>query len=572
MPRPPARPLPPPFMVSLLALLLGGCALISPPATPTPEMPSVPVPEAWHQPDDDEGLSIQPRWWLGFEDPALERFVEQALRSNVRMSVALERLHRARLALRQASASRWPSASAGVDVSLDQPMRQGGGTATLDLSAGLSYEVDLWGRLAAARTAAEFEALATQEDRLATALALVGEVTAQHWELCLANEQLALLDAEVRDVEWMLTIVRVRHKAGAVPETDVTEIEQLLDSLHLQRLELRRNRGTARQALSLLLGAWPEPPAGEGLMVPREGLPPLPAGDPAAVVARRPDVRAAEARLRAQFLAVDEARARLYPGLELSASLSASSERWLKILSNPTLSLGSGLLLPLLEGERRALDLEAEYSRAEEAALQYRHTVMSALSEVENALAERPYLVERVARLTRGAALADRAERVAKARFEAGLSNAMPWLEQRRQKRDSVLALAKGRRDLLGAQMRLYLALGGDSGLADAVDRRPEDPLAGVPGAAPLRTVNPLPGVVVPAPQRPATTRPASGVRASEAGAAASRDPGADPARGPAAVATVPEAAAPAASAPVVLPPLPAPPVLPPLPQGGEGR
>jgi NodT family efflux transporter outer membrane factor (OMF) lipoprotein len=470
---------------------LSGCALLNAPDLPLPagEVPAFQLPERWRGPQAEPG-EMPETWWQRFEDPALDRFINQALHDNAKLAIGLQRLRQARLKAQRASADLKPAYSLGLSASANQPLRWGQGLGqSTALSAGLSYEVDLWGKLAAARSVAQFEASATAEDQQALALSVVGEVATQHWDLALLNEQLALVEAELDDTQWMLTIARVRSSAGAIPATDVTEIEQLLDSLRLQRLQVRRDRANARQALALLLGIWPELPVGERTEVPRSTPPAVPAGLPAALVTRRPDVRAAQLRLQAQRRSVDEARAALSPSLSLSASVDSGGEHLLKLLANPALTLGAGLLVPVLQGERLALDLEVSRSEADEAAIHFRQSVLQALGEVETALQERAYLSERAALLARSLAVAEKGEKVARSRFEAGLSGVLPWLEQRKQRREAVLALAKGRRDLLAAQMQLYQSLGGDVGLSAQALPNLAGELDGLPGVAPVRRV-----------------------------------------------------------------------------------
>lgn len=468
--------------------LLAGCSSLAPPGSGLPaELPQVRLPEHWRSPAPDAG-TLPERWWRGFEDAALDRFIEQALHDSAQLASGLQRLRQARLKLRREGAGLKPEFSLSANAGLSQPLSSGGTLGqSAGLSAGLSYEVDVWGKLAAARSVAEFQAQASELDQQALALSLVGEVARQHWALALVNEQLSLLDGDMADTGWMLTIARVRHSAGAIPATEVTEIEQLLESLRLQRLELRRDRANARQSLALLLGTWPELPVGERTEVPRHEPPPLPAGLPADLLLRRPDVRAAEMRLRAQRRSVDVARAALAPGLSLHTTLDTSGEKLLRFLSNPVLSLGGEWVMPLLQSERLGVDLEISRSEAEGAAIEFRQSVLTALAEVESALQERAYLGERVSLLARSLSVAERAEKVARTRFEAGLSGALPWLEQRKQRRDAAQALAKGRRDLLAAQMQLYQALGGDTSLGVQALPNHASQLDGLPGVAPVR-------------------------------------------------------------------------------------
>jgi hypothetical protein len=248
-------------------------------------------------------------------------------------------------------------------------LKRGGAAGSASTSlVSLSYELDLWGRLSAQRSAADWELKATESDRQATALALVGTTAGLYWRTGYLNQRIALSEAGMEDGRRILALVRVKYAAGAVSGLDVAQAGQNLATQEAAHTQLLQQRVEARNALAILFDQPPEPMAVEPPRLPDIALPAIDAGVPARLLGRRPDLRAAEQRLRAALANVDATRTGFYPALSLTGSLGTSSSALGELLKNPVATLGAGLALPFLQWNTARLSVGVSQAQYEEAA------------------------------------------------------------------------------------------------------------------------------------------------------------------------------------------------------------
>ncbi|RRD39089.1 TolC family protein, partial [Comamonadaceae bacterium OH3737_COT-264] len=225
-------------------------------------------------------------------------------------------------------------------------------------------------------------------------------------------------------------------------------------------------------ALALLLHEPPAsaPPAAappwlpqEPQTLPQHALPDIPAGLPAQVLARRPDVQAAEQRLRATLADGDAARASYYPAISLTGSLNSASRSLGDVLANPIGALGASLALPFLRQQEMRLSNAAAHANYEAATLQWQKTLLTALQEVENALSRRTQLAEQRRWLEEQLDAARQAETLNETRYRVGATALKTWLDAQEARRSAELALAANQLSQLENQLTLYKALGGDA-------------------------------------------------------------------------------------------------------------
>ncbi|KVE32735.1 RND transporter [Burkholderia sp. TSV86] len=403
-------------------------------------------------------------WWRSFDDPVLGQLIDDALRTNNDLAAAAIRVYRARLQAGLADTNLTPNvtlgATGGVSRTLDthQMGRSSG------LAGTLNYELDLWGRLAALRDAARWEADATAADRDAAKLSLIGTTAALYWQIGYLNQQIAFADANIAYAERTLALVRSRHAAGAVSGLDVAQAEQSLSAQRAAQTQLIQQRTENRHALAILFDRPPQAPAAEPAALPNAPLPAVPAGLPAELLGRRPDLRAAELRLRESLANVDATRTSFYPTFTLTGNVGTSSASLERVLANPIATLGLGLALPFVQWNTMQLQIKVSQTQYEEAVVNFRQKLYTALSEVENALSARVQLDRQAQQRTLSLAQAQRAETLARIRFEAGATGVQPWLDQQQRLRDAQSAAALNRLDRLNNQMNLYKALGGAAG------------------------------------------------------------------------------------------------------------
>ena len=403
-------------------------------------------------------------WWHGFGDARLDRLIEQALQANSNLAAAGLTLQRARLEAGLASSDLWPSASGNVNSSGSRAIdRSDSFDSSHSASASLSWEIDLWGKLRAQRDAAHWEAAATAQDLENTALALIGEVCSDYWELAYLNQSIASGERNLERLEKTLQLVQIQFNAGDVSRLEVREAEQNLESRRSAQSQLQQQRVQVRNAIAVLLDGKPWPQADEPQDLEAASSPSLQPGVPAQLLARRPDLRAAELRLR-QSLAQLKATARsYYPALSLTGSVNSSATSLSDVLKNPVATLGAGLSLPFLDIAEARYNTRIAGTSYEIAATQFRTTLYTALSEVDDALSARTELASQVESARRSYQAARDIEHMYEVRYHAGAANLRTWLDAQQTLRDSELALAEARRSQLDNDVTLYQALGGSA-------------------------------------------------------------------------------------------------------------
>jgi NodT family efflux transporter outer membrane factor (OMF) lipoprotein len=324
--------------------------------------------------------------------------------------------------------------------------------------------VDLWGQLASNSDAARWEAQATADDRANTALALTGTTASLYWRIGYLNQQLTLSQASIDYTRRSLELARVRHVAGAATALDILEVERSLATQEANQATLLQQRTEASNELAIVFDQPPQQalgvPAPDSLTQIK--LPEVAAGLPAQLLARRPDLRAAEARLRSTLATSDATRASFYPSLTLSGSLGRSSEELSRLLSNPIGTIAADLALPFVQWRDMQRTIKISEADYEQATLAFRQTLYAALVEVENRLSARQRYQEEYVQLTKALEAARKAEELYRIRYEAGNIAVKPWLDAQESRRQAEISVAENRFNQLQNHVALIKALGGD--------------------------------------------------------------------------------------------------------------
>lgn len=442
-----------------------GCANMHSIYTP----PQTKVPAHWEAKTSGEANSAD-KWWTRFGDPALDNLIEVVLRSNNDLAAATIRVHRARLESGLVATNRTPNVTVGVNANTRKDLNGGQSNTSYDATAGLSYELDLWGKLASARDAATWRVLATEQDRQATALSLVGTTATLYWQIAFLNEQILTSQQTVTYLEQILALVQVRFDAGAASRLDLVQAEQALVAQRIEQAQLEQSRVEERHAMAILFDESPQYRVAELPTLPNSALPEVGEGLPVELVSRRPDMRAAELRLRETLANVDQSRASFYPSLTLTGSLGSVSTTLANLLSNPVATLGAGLTLPFVQWNTKKLTIQVSETRYEEAVVGFRQSLYRSLGEVENALSARSQLATQSGQYEQLKELSANAESLARVRYVAGKTGVQPWLDEQDRQRKAVTKLAQNRLNRLNNLIRLYQALGGNTILAPSND------------------------------------------------------------------------------------------------------
>ena len=457
-------------LAALSALALTGCAVGPRYASPEPKAPA----QAPFVGSASPAVSSAPPpgdWWRLYRDPALDELVRQALAANTDLRRAAANLAQARAALRETRAGLLPqttiSASAqrgrasAAALGKDQPLAD---ASTGDAGLDVSYELDLFGRLRRGIEASRADVGAVRAAYDLARITVAADTTRAYADACAFGQQLDVAGRALQLQQQSYDLTQGLLKAGRGTALDVARAGALLDQTRAQIPQLEAQRKGALYRLAVLTGRPPAetPPAAGACRAPPVLGQPIPVGDGASLLARRPDVRQAERTLAAATARIGVATADLYPTVTLGGSVGAAG---------PLSGLGRSNALrfsfgPLIQWTfpnivaARARIAQARAAAAADLAA-FDGAWLTALQETETALAASAGQLDRVAALTRARDQAARASMLAHARFRSGLVSFIDVLDADRTLADADTALAQAQGQLATDQIDLFLALGG---------------------------------------------------------------------------------------------------------------
>ena len=329
--------------------------------------------------------------WTVLDDPVLDRLQTQLLQGNVSLASASVQVRRAQASLASAQASLWPSVNlnAGVTRSANQ-LGAAPGTS-YSVSAPVSWEVQLWGRVDALSTVARASVQASQEDLAAARLSLQATLVSTYVGLRTAQRQEQVLRQAEAAQQRSLELTQARYRAGVVSAADVAQAQTQWKATQAQRIEVGTQSAQLEHALAVLLGQAPSvlkvaPLPAESPWPP--AVTALPALLPGDLIQRRPDIRAAQQRVVAANAQIGVARAAFFPTVNFAASAGYRNPELGSLISTGSRawSLGPAMAFSVFDGgQRRAAQADAE-AALEQATLAYRQVVLTAFQEVEDNL------------------------------------------------------------------------------------------------------------------------------------------------------------------------------------------
>jgi multidrug efflux system outer membrane protein len=411
------------------------------------------------------------RWWLLFGDDELAGLVDLALENNLDLREATSRILEAEAEWIRARSFRYPALGLQAGVSRQELPETVTGfgdgslnTESYDLSLAAAYEVDLWGRLARADEAARAELLESEENRATIAQTLVSQVVRGYLLTRVLEKRLVIARSSIMTFEKSLEVIEGRYRRGLGTSLDVRRSRRTLKSAEALIPELKEELGRAQIELTALLGQYPRTaPAREPSLVAHSDLPSIPPGLPSDLLQRRPDIRAAESRLRALNARIGQAAAERYPAIILTGTLGSASVELQDLLIPESLlwRLALGLTQPLFDaGEREAAQQAAE-ARYQQAVSAYFKTILEAFGEVERSLLVQKRQKERVDFLREAFEEAKASQSEAQVRYLRGLEDYLTVLESQRTRYQLEDELVLTELALLTSLVTLYRALGG---------------------------------------------------------------------------------------------------------------
>ena len=454
-----------------VVLLMAACS--RPIARPERTLNVAPAPQAW------KGGETQPEprgvdWWAYLADKGLDGAIQEALTYNHDLRAAAARVAAAEAEVIMARADDLPSFDAGVNrarqkqnfVGFPIPGFEGQVLSRTFTSTGASldasWEPDLWGRIKAGKLAARASLEAREADVEGAKLSLSGQVAKAWFAAIEAQRQVGLARASLASYKTSVVRVQARFEAGLRPSLDLrlamTEVDRA-KALVGQRLEEQRR---ALRRLEILMGQYPSGEYDVGEDLPRVPEP-VPAGLPAELAYRRPDLAAAERALLVADAQIVVSKAALRPRFPLTASGGSTSDALRDLVDRDfsAWNLATNFAYPIFNRGRLKSAVRRDEARAREAAAQYESAILIAYGEVESALAADSALAERVTALESATKHSLAAKEEAERRYRAGLTDIVTVLSAQRTALDSESQLLNVHRLRLDNRVDLHLALGG---------------------------------------------------------------------------------------------------------------
>lgn len=469
--------------VAALAACIAGCMV-----GPDYQRPAVSVPAQWSElAGHDQAASSAPgEWWTRYGDAELDTLIQRALGANLDLQRADDRLRQARTMLRANRAALWPSVDATASAARGQesanapgvsPFLQGGdlgsGASLQNLfQAGFdaSWELDLFGGTRRAIEAARADAQGVAFDRDAVALSLTAEVARTYVALRNSQAQLALARQSVAIQNEALAMVRSRYSGGLATDVDLAAAETQLHSAEAAVPGWQTRCKQAMHRLGVLVGEPPEALTGElGASRPLgDTLPAINAGLPSQLLRRRPDIQRAERQLAAATARIGIATAQLYPQFSLGASAGLASFTATHFFDPQSTiwSIGPSLLWPIFRGGQIKASIDVRNLQAQQALLAYRQTILTALEDVENALAAYHNEQQRHDALAATLASSRQAAERTRALYQGGMTDYRSVLGQQQRMLQAQSDLIQSTAAEWSGQIALYKALGGGWSMA----------------------------------------------------------------------------------------------------------
>ncbi|KUZ37379.1 multidrug transporter [Burkholderia ubonensis] len=458
------------------ALALAGCSL-----APRYERPAAPVPSSY-APVDGAPSAAQPSspallddWRAYFTDPALQAWIDAALANNRDLRVAAGRVEEARALYGVQRADRLPSLDANLGYErtrvYDPVVRQSAVSGLYRAGVGISaYELDLFGRVKSLSDAALAEYFATAEAQRTVRIGVIAEVANAYVAERSLHEQLALAQRTLDARERIASLTQRRYAAGTGDAIELRSAEMLVAAARAAQAALQREHAQAVRALQLLAGDFARAAPGDGLTLDTLAIAPVAPGAPSALLERRPDIRQAEARLKAANAQIGAARAAFFPRITLTTDIGSVSDAFSGLFAAGTgvWTFAPRMTLPIFAGGRNRANLDVATARKHIAVAEYEKSVQVAFREVADAFAARDWIDAQLA-AQQAVYEADGARlKLAERRYGSGVATYLELLDAQRSTFESGQELIRLKQLRLGNAITLYRALGGGWSPAEA--------------------------------------------------------------------------------------------------------
>lgn len=447
--------------------LLAGCMV-----GPKYHRPAAQTPTAYRDLARDAQLQAQTAsfadlpWWQVFQDPKLQELIRLALKQNYDLQIATERINSARAQLAITRSSLFPQVGTNANFGGGKENLEQSKYNFLTLTADAAFQLDFFGKLRRANEAARAQLLATEDARQTVILTLVSDVASDYFTLLQLDLQLQITKDTVNTQTDSVKLTNLRLDHGVATKLDVLQAQQVLDTANAQVPDLERQIAQEEDAISILLGNYPQDVA-RGLPLVDQTLPPqVPAGLPSSILERRPDIREAEQNLIAANAEIGVAKAQFFPQISLTGSGGGSFGRSSAFSSLMTTQLGiwsygGQISQPIFTGGALRGNLHLAESQNRQALIAYQESIQHAFGDVSDALIG--YEKFHQVRVRQQESVADLQEsvRLSNLRYKGGTTTYLEVLDGQRSLFAAELTLAQARGNEYQSLVQLYRSLGG---------------------------------------------------------------------------------------------------------------
>jgi outer membrane protein, multidrug efflux system len=456
------------FISAILAsIAMTGCTV-----GPNYHRPAVQTPGVYRDLKDDSQAQAQAAsfadlpWWQVFQDPQLQELIRTALKENYDLQLATERIGAARAQVAITRSSLFPQVQGNANFVGGKDPVSAAKYNILGLTADAAFQLDLFGRLRRATEASRAQLLATEDARQTVTLTLVSDVASDYFQLLDLDLQLRISQETVRTQQDSVKLTRLRLDHGVATKLDVLQAQQVLDTANAAIPDLERQIGQEEDAISILLGHYPED-VKRGRPLVEQSLPPeVPPGMPSSLLERRPDIRQVEQDLIAANAEIGVARAAFFPQISLTGSGGGAFGRsslfsGLMSSQNGIWSYGAQVSQPIFTGGALRGNLRLAESEHREELIAYKQAIQLAFRDVSDALIGYQKLHQvRVAQETTVQDLRDSVS-TSLVRYRGGITTYLEVLDGQRSLFNAEIVLAQARGSEYQSLVQLYKALGG---------------------------------------------------------------------------------------------------------------
>ena len=459
-----------PLLIAIVISGIGmGCKV-----GPNYKRPAVQIPTEYRELKDGAPGQVQPQvasyadlpWWQVFQDPKLQELIRMALQQNYDLQLATERINAGRAQVQITRSNLFPQVAGNGDFSGGKEHNFQTKFNFLTLTGDAAFQLDFFGKLRRATEASRAELLATEDARQTVILTLVSDVASDYFALLQLDLQLQITKDTVKTQEDSVKLTNLRMDHGVATKLDVLQAQQVLDSANATVPDLERQIAQEENAISILLGNYPQA-VPRGLTLVEQNLPPdVPPGLPSALLERRPDIREAEQFLVAANAEIGVAKAQFFPQIALTGSGGGAfgrSSAFSGLMSSQLgiWSYGAQVSQPIFTGGALKGNLRLAESQHKQALISYRQAIQHAFGDVSDALIG--YQKNHEVRVRQEQTVADLQEsvRLSIMRYRGGTTTYLEVLDGQRSLFSAELVLAQARGTEYQSLVQLYRVLGG---------------------------------------------------------------------------------------------------------------